>query len=113
MFLTGNTKFGTISKPFAIETWCGWVVSGAHHSNDYQNVSTYVLPTNVENCEEIMSPQGVPDESTNTINAEELSVVKQFKNNVTYKNGRYEMPLLVKPYARGLPDAYHLALKRF
>ena len=118
--------------PFAIETWCGWVVSGAHQNNACKDVCTYVLHANVENCEELMSmsPQiledplktslekfwaieGVTDESNNAINVEEFSVVKQFKSNITYKNDRYEVPLLVKPYARDLPDAYYLSSKRF
>ena len=125
-FLTGAIKRGK-SGPTALQTKVGWVLSGPVQGGSTLN-STQVNFTNTHALRVDTHEQFMDESSENRalerklaefwdleaigISPEEKSVYERFNEDITFKEGRYEVKLPWKECHATLPDNYTLCQRR-
>ena len=116
--VTGRVVRGD-SRPTAIHTHLGWVLSGPvggtsdnNHSNLHSSHSLHILHSSDSSSSLDSSLKAFWELESLGIKQDEPSVYEEFKKNIEFKNGRYEVGLPWRPSQKKLPSNFTLAKKR-
>lgn len=112
--VTGRVRWGR-NGPMAIETKCGWILSGPMETQfTSANLTLSVTHTLKIDASPLFDDQlkRFWDLETLGISLDEASVYDNFVQQITFNGERYEVSLPWKPTHPPLPDHYELCLKR-
>ena len=116
--VTGRVVRGD-SGPTAIHTHLGWVLSGPvggtsdnNHSNLHSSHSLHILHSSDSSSSLDSSLKAFWELESLGIKQDEPSVYEEFKKNIEFKNGRYEVGLPWRTSQKKLPSNFTLAKKR-